>query len=136
MLCDMHTHSSYSPDADREVTVERMVRRARELGLGHIALTDHCDCNYWYREDETEYPEYQKPDSMMFGARDYAVSSIREAASLAEGYPELICGIELGSAAPGTRSRRRDHENAGAGFRHRLPAHERGQAGLLLDRVR
>ncbi|MBR6873599.1 MAG: histidinol-phosphatase HisJ family protein [Ruminococcus sp.] len=96
MLCDMHTHSSYSPDADREVTVERMVRRARELGLGHIALTDHCDCNYWYREDETEYPEYQKPDSMMFGARDYAVSSIREAASLAEGYPELICGIELG----------------------------------------
>ena len=96
MLCDMHTHSSFSPDADRDASIEAMAEKARDLGLGHITVTDHCDCNFWHRQDEFDYPEYQLPDSMMFGARDYALESITKVNEAKNRYPRLLCGIELG----------------------------------------
>ncbi len=96
MLCDMHTHSSYSPDADRNTSIAEMVTRADELGLGYIAVTDHCDCNFWYGAGEFDYPVYQQQDSMMFGAGEYAAASIKEAAELKERFPKLLCGVELG----------------------------------------
>ena len=96
MLCDLHTHSCCSPDADSTATIEKMALCAGKLGIDHLTVTDHCDCNFWYREDETEYPEYQKPDSMMFGARIYATESISRIAELKQRFPGLLCGIELG----------------------------------------
>lgn len=96
MLTDLHTHSNFSPDAQRDTSIDRMAVRAEETGLSYIAVTDHCDCNYWLPSYETDYPEYQQGDSMMFGSRDYALGSIERTAELKEKYPHLLCGIELG----------------------------------------
>ena len=96
MLCDMHTHSSFSPDADRNVSIAQMAEQAEKLGLGYITVTDHCDCVFWNTAEQQEYPEYQLSDSMMFGAGEYALESIREISRLKKRYPKLLCGIELG----------------------------------------
>lgn len=96
MHFDSHTHSFHSPDADSDADIRKMALAARELGLEYITLTDHCDCNFWFPEAECDYPEYQKQDSIMFGSRDYALASIKEASSLKTEFPQLLCGIELG----------------------------------------
>lgn len=96
MLADMHTHSSFSPDAERDVTIEKMALRAQELGLCALTVTDHCDLNYWLPAGERDYEEYYLLDSMMFGSRDYAASSIETVTALKERFPLLRCGIELG----------------------------------------
>ena len=36
--CDLHTHSTFS---DGTWTPAKIVRRAKEIGLGAVALTDH-----------------------------------------------------------------------------------------------
>jgi len=38
---DLHNHSCVSPCADLEMSPSDMARRARELGIGILALTDH-----------------------------------------------------------------------------------------------
>ena len=96
MLFDSHTHSHFSPDADSGADIAAMAKRAEELGLMNITLTDHCDCNYWLPGEEFEYPKYQKEDSIMFGCRDYAKASIVKALSLKELHKSLLCGVELG----------------------------------------
>jgi len=96
MLTDMHTHSNFSPDAQRDTSIDRMAARAEEMGLEYIAVTDHCDCNYWLPSYETDYLDYQQGDGMMFGSRDYALGSIERTSELKEKYPHLLCGIELG----------------------------------------
>lgn len=94
MLLDLHTHTSWSPDAKDPALA--LCLRAEELGLERLAITDHCDCNFWLPEGEGSYPECQLCDSMMFGARDYALKSIEEVSKLKERFPFLLCGIELG----------------------------------------
>lgn len=96
MHFDSHTHSHFSPDAERNADIALMAEKASALGLDFITLTDHCDCNYWLPESEQEYPEYQKEDSIMFGCRDYATASITEALSLKSRHKNLLCGVELG----------------------------------------
>ncbi|MCR5816136.1 MAG: histidinol-phosphatase HisJ family protein [Ruminococcus sp.] len=96
MLFDSHTHSSFSPDADKGTDIEKMAQQAASSGLDYITVTDHCDCNYWLPESECDYKEYPKEDSIMFGARDYALLSIEKALSLKSEYMNLLCGIELG----------------------------------------
>ena len=39
MRVDMHTHSAYSPDG--KVPIKDMLKRAKKIGLGAIAITDH-----------------------------------------------------------------------------------------------
>ena len=94
MLLDLHTHTAWSPDARDPALV--LCLRAEELGLERLAITDHCDCNFWLPENEGEYPECQLCDKEMCGARDYALKSITETAALKERFPFLLCGIELG----------------------------------------
>lgn len=93
---DLHIHTNCSPDADSSATHEAVCERALQLGLSHIAITDHCDCNYWLSEQEGDYPEWRLCDREMFGARGYARQSIERAAQLKERYPFLLCGVELG----------------------------------------
>ena len=96
MLIDLHTHTSFSPDA--KSSPEEMCALAAELGLERFAVTDHCDCNYWLPAEEMfpgGIPEGFR-DEEMCGVRDYAPASIRRIAELKERYPFLLCGIELG----------------------------------------
>lgn len=96
MLIDMHTHTSFSPDA--KSPHEEMCARAAQLGLEKYAVTDHCDCNYWLPAGEMfpgGVPDGFR-DEDMCGAREYAPASILRTAELKERYPFLLCGIELG----------------------------------------
>lgn len=96
MMFDSHVHSKFSPDADQSADISNIAVCAKEIGLSYVTVTDHCDCNFFLPEGEFDYPEYQKQDSMMFGARDYATASIKKCAELKDRYPELLCGVELG----------------------------------------
>ena len=95
-LLDLHSHSSFSPDA--KDGAELMCERAKELGLFAYALTDHCDCNFWLPADEWERENARAltVDREMYGVRDYARASIKTVSALKEKYPFLLCGIELG----------------------------------------
>ncbi len=94
-LADLHTHTNFSPDA--ESTPEQMCGRAAELGLAAYAITDHCDCNFWYPLENCE--STTATDAEMYGAEKYANASIDCQTALKEKYSgrlNLLCGIELG----------------------------------------
>lgn len=94
-LADLHTHTNFSPDA--ESTPEQMCGRAAELGLAAYAITDHCDCNFWYPLENCE--STTATDAEMYGAGKYANASIDCQTALKEKYSgrlNLLCGIELG----------------------------------------
>ena len=40
---DHHLHTSFSPDADPQASMERYIERAQELGIAGFVLTDHLD---------------------------------------------------------------------------------------------
>ena len=52
MKYDLHTHTNFS---DGELTVEGNVKRAIELGLDGIAITDHDNIDSWDVIDKNEY---------------------------------------------------------------------------------
>ncbi len=43
MICDLHTHSYFSPDG--HATLEEMVRAAREQAIGYYGVSEHFDCD-------------------------------------------------------------------------------------------
>lgn len=96
-LCDMHTHSSFSPDAESDISL--MCERAARLGLAAYAVTDHCECDLWLPAEEVSDRPEELTDREMYGARDYAPASIAAQLEMKKLYGErlgLICGIELG----------------------------------------
>lgn len=85
-LCDYHTHTLYSFDGAPESTPDALCRRALELGLSDIAITDHCDIN---GEVEGIYTPYDA---------DAAFAAMQEAKEAYRGRLQVVCGIELGNA--------------------------------------
>lgn len=97
LLLDMHTHSSYSPDASD--SPEKLLERAEELGLKAYALTDHCDVNYWYPAAHYFGDRTDVVDEMMYGSGRYALDSIARQTALREslcGKAEISVGVEMG----------------------------------------
>ena len=45
IYCDFHTHTKFSFDGDPSSTPDALCRRALEIGLTDLAITDHCDIN-------------------------------------------------------------------------------------------
>lgn len=82
---DAHTHSRFSFDAEKTVTVEAMCRAALEKGITHLAITDHYDIG-----------------AVLDGIYSYdayaAKAAIEHAQDKFEGQLTLSYGIELGSA--------------------------------------
>ncbi|MBR1423918.1 MAG: histidinol-phosphatase HisJ family protein [Ruminococcus sp.] len=98
MLIDLHTHSAFSPDA--EDGVQAMIDEALDRGVQVLAITDHCDCNFW----ETA-PSDTVRDHEMYGARFYAKASISRVDDLKKIYRgriNLLCGTELGQPLQNT----------------------------------
>ena len=56
ILMDCHTHTQFSVDSEADIHL--CVKRAAELGLAAYAITDHCECNGWYKEEH--YPEEER----------------------------------------------------------------------------
>lgn len=53
MRLDLHTHTTYS---DGDLAIEGNVKRAIELGIDGIAITDHDNIDTWEEIDEENYP--------------------------------------------------------------------------------
>lgn len=53
MRLDLHTHTTYS---DGDLEIEGNVKRAIELGIDGIAITDHDNIDTWEEIDEENYP--------------------------------------------------------------------------------
>ena len=86
-LCDYHTHTRFSFDGDPAATHDAMCRRALEIGLDHIAFTDHFDVN---AEVEGLYDFPYDADA--------AFASMMEVKEKYKGRLHVLCGIELGNA--------------------------------------
>jgi len=96
-LIDLHTHSSFSPDA--KDSMEDMCKRAQELGLSAYAVTDHCDCNFWHSAEHYFDDPNEAKDPIMYGAGEYALKSIKKQAQLRDMLSDklnFLVGIELG----------------------------------------
>ena len=57
-ICDIHTHSSNSFDAEN--TVEEMCKSAVDKGLFALAITDHCEAPEIPLGSESEYGDFSK----------------------------------------------------------------------------
>ena len=97
MLIDCHNHTHNSPDGENESVLERCARAA-ELGIGVLAVTDHCEVNRFfslahYGVEPNGYDTYD------FG-RDFELSMQENTAAKAHtpAGVKLLCGIELGQA--------------------------------------
>lgn len=92
ILCDTHTHTRFSFDGAPDSTPDSLCRRALELGLTDLCITDHYDVN---GEAEGIYTHYED---------DAAWEEMTAAKETYRGRLNLIRGIELGNATqyPGT----------------------------------
>ena len=80
-ILDMHTHSDNSPDAHHSVSL--LCEHAIKRGVRGVAITDHCECNAFYRD----------------GYNITYLQSLFETAkarSIFEGQLIVLLGIELG----------------------------------------
>lgn len=79
-IADCHMHSYFSSDS--EAPTEEMVKRAIELGLPAICLTDHYDMDYSTGEFQLDTPAY--------------AARIRELQEKYRGRIDIRFGVELG----------------------------------------
>lgn len=96
-LIDCHTHTQYSVDSDADII--QMIERAKELNLSAYAVTDHCECNFWYPEEHYSAEEAVFAHNYFNYSRDFE-SSVSAVTALKEKYMDfnLICGTEMGQA--------------------------------------
>ncbi len=86
-ICDLHTHSNNSFDADN--SVDEMCLSAIDKGLSVLAITDHCEAPMLGCEPDEEYGDFCKS----------IPSSVSDTMRAKEKYSQkikLLCGIELG----------------------------------------
>ncbi len=80
-IVDMHTHTLNSPDGNH--TAEYMASAAEKNGIYALAFTDHCEVDYFYKEDYDKYSEKSFTD----------ISKVKKDF---EGRLNVLCGVELG----------------------------------------
>lgn len=86
ILCDYHCHTAYSFDGAADSSADSLCRRALEIGLTDLCITDHCDVN---GEAEGIYTHYEA---------DAAWNDMTAAKEKYKGRLNLTRGIELGNA--------------------------------------
>ncbi len=96
-LIDCHTHTQYSMDSDADIV--QMIERARELDLSAYAVTDHCECNFWYPEEHYSAEEAVFAHDYFNYQQDFE-NSVTAVNKFKEKYSDfnLICGVEMGQA--------------------------------------
>ncbi|MFZ2887842.1 MAG: PHP domain-containing protein, partial [Ruminococcus bromii] len=86
-ICDIHTHSSNSFDAEN--TVEEMCNSACNKGLFALAITDHCEAPEILLGSESEYGDFSK----LIPKSNYETSIMQDRY---KGKINILRGIELG----------------------------------------
>ena len=103
-MIDCHTHTQFSMDSDADI--EECIQQAIKLNLSAYAITDHCECNWWY-------PKEYYGDTDLSEDFDYAqdfensVNAVTEMKRKYSNKINLLCGVEMGQAmlAPDTAER-------------------------------
>lgn len=54
-MIDLHIHTNHS---DGSESVESVLKKAEEIGLSHIAITDHETCNAYYKLEKMDIKQY------------------------------------------------------------------------------
>lgn len=127
MLIDFHTHTHNSPDADRK-SVADLCRRAIDLNLDALAVTDHCEVNRFYSMEY--YHAKPHPYNLYDFGESFEKSMIENTAEKENfrGKLNLICGIELGQATHDfeTADKVADDKRLDfiIGSMHELPGHD------------
>ncbi|WP_028516871.1 histidinol-phosphatase HisJ family protein [Ruminococcus flavefaciens] len=94
-LMDCHTHTQFSVDS--EADINKCIKRAAELGLAAYAITDHCECNGWYKKEHYSENEWYLRESFDYAADfENSVSAVTALKEKWAGKLNLICGVELG----------------------------------------
>lgn len=94
-LIDCHTHTQFSMDS--EADIDLCAAHAAEIGLAAYAITDHCECNAWYKKEHYAPEEWELCEYFDY-ASDFE-NSVAAVTALKEKYNDklnLICGVELG----------------------------------------
>lgn len=86
-ICDTHTHSNNSFDAQN--SVEDMCKSAVERGLYAIAITDHCEAPLIKEGEHSRYGYFDKTIPTSFREANDAKLKYRNTL-------KVLCGIELG----------------------------------------
>ena len=87
ILCDVHTHSNNSFDA--ESTVEEMCKSALNKGFYAIAITDHCEAPFIKFGYNEEFGDFNERIPLSFLQTKNAQIKYRQKL-------KVLCGIELG----------------------------------------
>ncbi len=96
-LIDCHTHTQFSMDSDADIV--QMIERAKSLNLSAYAVTDHCECNFWYEREHYSAEQILLADDYFNYKQDFD-NSVNAVNALKEKYSDfnLICGVEMGQA--------------------------------------
>lgn len=86
IICDSHTHSNNSFDAENSVM--QMLEYASRINLSSLTITDHFASELYYKSD-TEFGDLQR---LLLKS----ISDVHVARSKGVPNTELLCGIELG----------------------------------------
>lgn len=86
-ICDIHTHSNNSFDAEN--TVEEMCQSALNKGLFALGITDHCEAPEILLGSESEYGDFSK----LIPKSNYKTSVMQDKY---KGKIKILKGIELG----------------------------------------
>ncbi len=95
VLTDCHTHTMYSMDSDADINT--CIKRAISLGLEAYAITDHCECNFWYPKEH--YGDTDLSEDFNY-CQDFeaSVSAVTELKEKYSSQINLLCGTEMGQA--------------------------------------
>lgn len=122
-LCDCHTHTWYSFDA--QCTVEELCRAAHAYGLSAVAMTEHFDYDGGTGGDYYEARVSRR------------MAELSRARARWEGRLEILCGIELGQPHLEPEAARRLADSDGLdlviGSLHELRPHRDIYRDLVLD---
>ena len=97
-LCDLHTHTDISYDG--KDAPEKIVKRAKEINLPVLCITDHVECNFWH---ERSYYQKQGMKTNDFDDFDYrsrfeiSLETIPKLKAQTDGL-KLLFGCEMGQA--------------------------------------
>ena len=93
-MIDCHTHTQFSMDSDADI--EKCIEQAVKLNLSAYAITDHCECNWWYPKEY--YGDTDLSEDFNYQA-DFE-NSVSAVTKLKEKYKNfnLLCGVEMGQA--------------------------------------
>lgn len=87
ILCDVHTHSNNSFDAEN--SVEEMCNSAISKGFFAIAITDHCEAPFIRFGYNKEFGDFSKKIPLSYSQTSIAKKKFEQKL-------KVLCGIELG----------------------------------------